>query len=419
LRLEKGKRRIDREFLVFRFFDSRSLRMSASAILLILTLLPQLLAAQQPHYDGRKKQLEYPGPGRELGEPADVTEVRIGYFGPGDHTHPLAGDMWLAAQMALEEANAEGGYRGLPFRLLAVWSENPWEGGDRDLVRLVYNEKVWAIVGGIDGASTHLAEQITAKSRLALVNPASTDKTVSYAFVPWVFSIPPGDHIQAPVLCAAVKEALASPNARFAMISAVDHDSQLAMAEFRSLLAKQGIVPSFHVQVRSINQEIAEAAEKIAAFNPSAILVVAGAVDSANLVLALRKAGSKATVYGSCTMGRRIFLETAGQEAEGVIFPVLGNPSPDYNSFSKRFSSRSGHAPDFTAIYTYDAVRLVVEAIRRSGLNRALIRDAIRDLSGWQGTSGKIEWDPVGQNVAPVWLGSYRRGKIQVLIDHR
>jgi hypothetical protein len=41
-----------------------------------------------------------------------------------------------------------------------------------------YEDKVWAIIGGIDGATTHLAEQVAAKAQLTLVNPVATDRSI-------------------------------------------------------------------------------------------------------------------------------------------------------------------------------------------------------------------------------------------------
>ncbi len=100
--------------------------------------------------------------------------------------------MWNAACLAVEQANRAGGYNGLPFRLVAGWSDNPWGSGVTEVARMAYVHKVWAIIGGIDGPSTHLAEQVVAKARLTLLSSASTDKTVNLANVPWMFSCLPG-----------------------------------------------------------------------------------------------------------------------------------------------------------------------------------------------------------------------------------
>ena len=105
--------------------------------------------------------------------------------------------MWCAASLAVEQANEAGGYRGLPFRLMPAWSDNPWGSGVKELTRLVFEDKIWAIVGGADGPTTHLAEQVAVKAGLPLINPVSTDKTVNLTNVPWIFSCTPQDPLQA------------------------------------------------------------------------------------------------------------------------------------------------------------------------------------------------------------------------------
>jgi ABC-type branched-subunit amino acid transport system substrate-binding protein len=114
--------------------------------------------------------------------------------------------MWRAACLAIDQANQTGGYRGAPFRLVAGWAENPWGSGVTQITRMVYVHNVWAIIGGIDGPSTHLAEQVAAKARLTLLSPVCTDRTANLANVPWMFSCLPQDHLQAPVLAEAIAQ---------------------------------------------------------------------------------------------------------------------------------------------------------------------------------------------------------------------
>ncbi len=73
----------------------------------------------EPYLDRTKRQMIYDGPGGDEPEPTDLKEVRIGYFGPPDPAHIEGGSFWQGASRAIDEANKEGGYKGLPFRLVA------------------------------------------------------------------------------------------------------------------------------------------------------------------------------------------------------------------------------------------------------------------------------------------------------------
>ena len=71
----------------------------------------------------------YVGAARDIPEPKDVTEVRIGFFGPIEHNSEsvLGLRMLHGAQLAVDEANAGGGYGGKPFKLMLHNDYNNWQ----------------------------------------------------------------------------------------------------------------------------------------------------------------------------------------------------------------------------------------------------------------------------------------------------
>ena len=355
-------------------------------------------AGDEPFYRLRDQQSEYLGPGRDVEPPADVTEVLIGYFGPDDPKDPETGGMWRAATAVVDQANHDGGYHGKPFRLVAAWADNPWTAGVSLLVQQVYRDHVWAIVGGIDGETTHLAEQVVAKARLPLISPVATDKTSNLANVPWIFSVAPGDHLLAPPL--AIEIARHADRGGLIVLSADDHDSRRLAIELLAALRDQQIAPRYRYVVRQGEQDHGELVERVTAADPGSVLVIADAQDSATLVRSLRAAGCTSRIYGGPAMGRQSFIDQAGRDANGVIFPQLFMPSADRH-------------PDFdyAAAHTHDAVQMLIDAIREAGLNRAAIGDALREISPIQGITGEIRWDGLGSNTRPVQLAVWRDGK--------
>jgi len=344
-----------------------------------------------------------------MSPPADVKEVLIGYFGPSEPFDPRGGDMWNAACLAVEQANRAGGYKGLPFRLVPGWSDNPWASGVTEVTRMAYVHKVWAVIGGIDGPSTHLAEQVVAKARLTLLSSASTDKTVNLANVPWMFSCLPADHLQAPVLARAIASEVGDKS--FLLVSAVDHDSHLFTVELTRAFAQHKLTPSYHFEIKPGQKNIDGLVKKIVHAEAHLLVVIAADTDSAQIVSAVRQKGFKGSIFGGPCMGRRSFIEQAGDATDGVIFPLLYTHGKGSSSFEKEFTTRFGKQPDYLAAHTYDATNLLIEAIRKVGLNRALIRDAISELSPWNGVTGTVKWDPLGSNNRTVRLGTVRDGR--------
>ena len=343
--------------------------------------------------------------------PCEAEDVLIGYFGPASPNHPDAGDMWCAASMAIDEANQAGGCQGLPFRLVTSWSANPWGSGVADVARMAYVDKVWAIVGGIDGASTHLAEQVVAKARLVLMNPVATDKSINMASVPWMFSCVPLDDVQARTLVEAIASDVGEQS--FVIVSATDHDSHLFTAELLKAFKGYDLAPAFHFECALGPQKSPGVLERVRAINPKTMVLIAGAQDSARWLKKLRAGGYEGAIFGGPWMGRRAFIEQAGAAAEGVRLPWPLTTSPTSRAFSERFTQRFGRSPYYAAGHTYDAVCLLVAAIRRGGLDRTRIRDAVRELSPWAGVTGEIRWDTAGANGRPVGMGTVREGQVR------
>ncbi len=82
--------------------------------------------------------------------------------------------MLHGAQLAVEEANARGGYGGKPFKLMlhndydnwqakTVYGEDRptdptiWGSASNEVVKMVYDDEDWAIFGSISSESTHIA----------------------------------------------------------------------------------------------------------------------------------------------------------------------------------------------------------------------------------------------------------------------
>ena len=84
-----------------------------------------------PYDEFYQKQVEYNGAARDAVtlKPQDVDEVRIGFLGPiENHPDEALGRMMLnGALLAVEEANARGGYGGKPFKLMVHNDQALWE----------------------------------------------------------------------------------------------------------------------------------------------------------------------------------------------------------------------------------------------------------------------------------------------------
>jgi branched-chain amino acid transport system substrate-binding protein len=363
----------------------------------------------RPYKKASPEPLEFRGPGREKPEP-DVSEVLLGWFGPGDPDHSDFGDYWRGAVLALEQENAAGGYRGKPFRLEPAWSESPWKAGVVDVARLVQEQGAWAVIGGVDGTTTHLAVQLALKSYFLLLSPGSTDVTADDGNVPWLFSLSPSDAaIAGPLADVVAAEAARGP---LVLAASTDHDAHAALVSVRRALAAKRLTAAGVVELATAEPDFPSLAGGVLREHPRVLVVLAPSTFAGHLVAAVRRAGWTGTVVGGATVGRAAFARAAGAAADGVVAWVPAGSGTGEEALASSYERRWGEPPDEEACRGYDAVRLVAAAVRQAGLNRALIRDAIRDLSPWSGACGRVRWDARGRNDALVRPARWAGGRL-------
>jgi branched-chain amino acid transport system substrate-binding protein len=363
----------------------------------------------EPYKKASPEPLEFRGAGREEPEP-DVDEVVLGWFGPGDPGHPEFGDYWRGALIALDEENAAGGYRGKPFRLEPAWSEIPWKAGVVDVARLVNERGAWAVIGGVDGTTTHLAVQLALKSHFLLLSPGSTDVTADDANVPWLFSLAPSDEAVSPAVADAVSGS--ASGGPFVVVASTDHDAHAALVSVRRALAAKRLSPASVVEFATADPDFPALAGRLLQERPIVLVVVAPSTVAGHVVAAVRGAGFAGTIVGGATLGRSAFARSAGAAADDVRAWAPADAGTGWGAFASGFDKRWGEPPDASAARGYDAVKLVAAAVRRAGLNRARIRDAIRELSPWPGVSGRVRWNARGRNDDPVRPARWTGGRL-------
>jgi ABC-type branched-subunit amino acid transport system substrate-binding protein len=329
--------------------------------------------------------------------PADLPEVRIGLFAPD------SGDAPKGARLAVEQRNAAGGFRGTPLRLVERWSRDPWSGGAREMVRLVYDDSVWAVLGSVNGDATHVAEQVVTKARLPLVAPLSADPTLTHIRIPWIFRLPPDEAAQAEVL---VRDgALARSLAPVGLITSSDHDGRTFANAVLQRLHAAGMAPAFHFEI-ALNGDLAALAARALSFQPGAVIVRVPRWGMPDLLDRLSAAGMRVPLLVPWIPG--LAPSTLTRHYGGDVLAVrpfreLNNPA--YAAFARAYRARYGSEGTPSAAYGYDAVNLLAGALETSGLNRAALREAIAAQRGFVGATGTIAWDNAGGNRAePVLL---------------
>jgi ABC-type branched-subunit amino acid transport system substrate-binding protein len=374
----------------------------------------------------------YTGAGRDIPEPKDLTEVRIGFFGPIEHTpDQVFGQRMLhGAQLAVEEANARGGYGSKPFRLMLHNDYDNWQakavyGDDRstdptiwgspsnETVKMVYDDQDWAIFGSISSESTHIALRVALKAEIPIVNSASTDPTIPETYVPWYFTDLQDDRVQCLTLARRIYTELGIK--RVALLRVNNRYGRFGVIKFRDASRRLGHPVVIEQKFLPGDTDFARELKIIQDSHTDAIVLWADEGQAAGILKQMRALGMKQRVFGAYrTLGPELLAE-AGAAAEGfeAVFPYDPTRNdPRWLDFNQRFEARFHEPPEQFAALAYDAMNALLDAICQAGLNRARIHDALADMQTYDGVTGHMVFDPNQKNVAPMYLGTVHNGTI-------
>ncbi|MCP4693929.1 MAG: amino acid ABC transporter substrate-binding protein [Desulfobacterales bacterium] len=367
----------------------------------------------------------YHGYGREIPEPENVASVKIGFIGPimktvsaatggASHEEPLGRKMLQGAQLAIEHANGDGGYRGAgtPYELVVRNDNGLWGASGSEVIHLAYKDRTWAILGTIDGANSHIAIRAALKVEIPMMNSGDTDPTLVETSIPWAFRCITDDRQMCYLLADFVFKKLKLT--RVAALRANNRYGRISIDEFRDAATRVGrpFVAELNYQVG--DTDFTTQLERIKALNPEAVITYGDAVESALILKQMRSMGMNQWFLGSDRMVTPEFLEIAGPGLEKVAAGHPYNPennAPGAREFRQRFRERFGEPPETYAAHAYDGMSMIIAAIEKGGLNRARIRDELAAMKTWQGVTGPKEFDPVFNDISPAWLAIAENGR--------
>ena len=154
---------------------------------------------------------------------------------------------------------------------------------------------------------------------------------------------------------------------------------------------------------------------KIGASRPDGLYLVGYPKE---IPVALRQAkelGVSGVRIGTVAMQDPQLLQTAGDAAEGLLFPYPMEPAgQEAARFKAAFKKRYGKEPGITSDVGYDAVRMITKALETSkGASGDAIRKGLNTLKDYPGASGTMTFDEKGDVHKPMGIKAVKKGAFE------
>jgi ABC-type branched-subunit amino acid transport system substrate-binding protein len=370
----------------------------------------------EPYYKNYTKTPEYNGPARDpkAPGPADVSAVAIGFMAPLEHhkDQALGQAMLHGAQMAIDEANARGGYGGKPFQLKIHADSAIWGASSNELVKMVYDDKVWAMMSSPSADTTHIALRVSLRAELPMVNSAATDPTIPETIIPWILTSLQDDRVQGYTLARRIYTDLGLK--RIALLRVNERYGRFGVVKFKDASRRLGHPVVIEQKYDPLETSFTRYLRVINDSRVDGIVLWADAAAAGTILKQMHQMGMKQPVFGAARVVGDDLLRVAGGDAEGleVVYPYDPNrDDPAWIGFQKRFTASYHASVDMFSALAFDTMNILLQSICQAGLNKGLIRDALYSLESYKGVTGEMIFDPNAKNIAPLYLGKVKDGK--------
>jgi len=321
------------------------------------------------------------------------TDIRIGEFGSLTGSTATFGiSSQRGIEMAMEEANAAGGIKGKPVRVIVEDDQGKPEEAATVVQKLINQDRVIAVLGEVASSRSLAAAPICQTAAIPMITPASTNPKVTEVG-DYIFRVCFTDADQGRVGAQFAYTTLGARTA--AILTDVRNDYSVGLARFfeekfkqmgGQIVAKESYSEGdidFKAQLTAIKGKSPE------------VLFVPGYYTEVGLIgRQTKELGLTATLCGGDGWDSPKLFEISQGTLEGFYFTnhySVGDPNPTVQQFVARYREKYGETPDAMAVLGYDAAKVLFDAMTRApSLEPSAIRDAIAATKDFPGVTGSI-----------------------------
>ena len=379
----------------------------------------------EPYREHFLEQMEYTGPGRATPEPTHIETVKLGFIGPimstvsvatggRSHEEVLGIKMLQGSELAIEQANARGGYlkREIPFELVVKNDNGLWGASGNEIIDMAYRDEVWAILGTIDGANSHIAIRVALKAEVVMINSGDTDPTFIETNIPWVARCIGDDRQQGYLLVDYMIRKMGYE--RIGIIRSSNRYGRFGVREIMDSARRLGHPVVLEMAYALDRDDYTLQLERLQAADVEVIVHWGDARESAVILNQMRSMDMQQPYLASDRTISEEFVELAGANAEGVISASPWDPSRNdtrLKAFRRAFREQFGEEPETYAAHAYDGMNMLIWAVQVAGLNRAKIRDVLAHRKEpWPGVTGDIPLSAALDDMGEVFLARFEKG---------
>jgi branched-chain amino acid transport system substrate-binding protein len=326
----------------------------------------------------------------------ELPPVKIGAAGPftGDLSK-IGLDALNAIQMAVEEANAEGGIKGRKIEVAIGDDMGDPSKGVLVAEKFAMDKNVLGVVGPMNSATVSAALPAYDRAGLVIISQSATNPDLSERGYRVMHRICPRDDAQGPAAARFIAEEVKAKN-----VYIIDDKGTYGQGLADQVAAALGPlgVKVTRGQITLEDRDFSPILTRVKATQPDLIyLGLSNPAQAAGLMKQAIGLGLSARFMGGdCMKEKDQLVAGAGGAAEGMYVTAIGKDIaevPAAREFIKKFEGKYGAMSVFSG-QSYEATKILIEALRvaagddPAGLTKAKALDAVHSIRDYKGIMG-------------------------------
>ncbi|TQV77765.1 ABC transporter substrate-binding protein [Denitrobaculum tricleocarpae] len=313
-------------------------------------------------------------------------------FAAADGTSALIG-----AQLAAEQANANGGVNGKTVELVIYDDQASPKSAVPIATKLVEQDEVKIAISGSYSGATRAAAGVFQEAGVPYISAFAVHPEITRSG-DYVFRTSFVGEVQGRAGAKLIGESLGKK--KVTLITLKNDFGQSLANGFKEAAEQFGIEIISEYEYSIKDRQFGPIVAKVKSDAPDAIYASGYFFTAGPLVSQLRSGGIEVPVIGQEGYDSQKFIEIAGGASEGVIITTSldrDSDSPEAKDFIAAFEEKAGYKADMVAASGHTAMKVAIAALREAGSeDPKAIRDAVAGLT-LEASTGTISFNGLGE----------------------
>lgn len=267
----------------------------------------------------------------------------------------------------------------------------------KNLLDQAYDGGAIAAIGGVTSAEALAMVEIADDANRVLLSPSASQPQLT-GISSNFYRVFPSDASEGTMMATYARNTLGIT--RVMVLAKQETYAKGAQEIFRERVIGLGGQVLETLEFPPNTTDFAAFAERVMTVKPEAVYIAAFAEEIVALVRELRREGFTGTILTTSSFSAGETIARAGAEAEKVYFTQTAfdpeQKKPVVESFVAAYRARYSGNPDLYAAHGYDAVRVLVAALKESGSSPTNFWKGMRGIRDFPGVTGTFQFDERG-----------------------